>query len=242
MKPGTMVICLASIGLGALAGERLHVLAASHRDEPAGLDRERLRLRRWRIHRVDLGVEDDEIGGGGVDCGKGPPDGPRRADKPGHSRAGQAHEISAAVSRHRHLPLFSIFAIRRSLAKERRIGIVRRPARAFFAARLCADDRVGGVFGIAFHRRRGRSFHLKCGRQPHREPRPLAFLAFDRDLAAMEVDDHLHEIEADASADDAGDVAAAVISFEQMIDVAAGMPMPLSATSTAICFVLVLGG
>ena len=43
MKPGTTVICLASIGLGALAGERLDVLAVAHRDESAGFDREGLR-------------------------------------------------------------------------------------------------------------------------------------------------------------------------------------------------------
>ena len=48
--------------LGPLADERLDVCVAPHRDEPAGLDRERLRLRRAGIDRVDLGVEDDEIG------------------------------------------------------------------------------------------------------------------------------------------------------------------------------------
>ena len=48
--------------LGPLADERLNVLIAPYGDEPANLDRECLRLRRAGIDRVDLGVEDDEIG------------------------------------------------------------------------------------------------------------------------------------------------------------------------------------
>ena len=49
-------------GLGPLADQGLDVRGATHGGEPAGLDCERLRLRRAGIDRVDLGVEDDEIG------------------------------------------------------------------------------------------------------------------------------------------------------------------------------------
>ena len=67
--------------LGSLAGERLDLGAAAHGGEPSALDRERLRLRRARIHRVDLGVEDHQIG----------------VLRFGRRRAGQARPARAAM-------------------------------------------------------------------------------------------------------------------------------------------------
>ncbi len=49
-------------GLRPFADERLHVFGAPDRGEPAGFDRERLCLGRAGIDRVNLGVEDDQIG------------------------------------------------------------------------------------------------------------------------------------------------------------------------------------
>ena len=83
--------------LGLLADERLDVLGASHGDEPAGLDGESFRSRRNRIDRVDLGVENDEVGllrkinRGGCHA-----QGPLRANDAGKTSSGEAHEFSAA--------------------------------------------------------------------------------------------------------------------------------------------------
>ena len=62
MNPGTMVICLASNVWVPLPISAFISAVLPHGEEPAGLDRERLRLRRAGIDRVDLGVEDDQIG------------------------------------------------------------------------------------------------------------------------------------------------------------------------------------
>jgi hypothetical protein len=53
---------LGVVHLNLFANESSDLFAASHRDEPATLDRKRLRLRLAGIDRVYLGVEDDEIG------------------------------------------------------------------------------------------------------------------------------------------------------------------------------------
>ena len=92
-------------GLGALADERLDVVGAPHRDEPAGLDGEGLHPRRQRIDRVDLGVEDDEIGlQRGTKLGRDGAARPRRAgtQETGDAGPGQAHEVSAAEAVFRH--------------------------------------------------------------------------------------------------------------------------------------------
>ncbi len=94
--------------LGPLADQRLDVFGAPNRDEPAGLDRECLRLRRKRIDRVDPGVENDEIGLlRSIDRGGGSAGRPLRAQETGDPGPGQAHEISAvvAVLCHRRTPV-----------------------------------------------------------------------------------------------------------------------------------------
>ena len=89
--------------LGPLADERLDVFGAPHGDEPAGLDRECLRPRRERIDRVDLGVENDEIGIlRRIDCGGRRTPRQPRADEARDTGSGQAHEPSAAVTVFRH--------------------------------------------------------------------------------------------------------------------------------------------
>ena len=49
-------------------------------------------------------------------------------------------------------------------------------------------------------------------RQTHQEARTLSLDAFHRDFAAVQRDHHFHQVESDAGADDALDVAAAVIA------------------------------
>jgi hypothetical protein len=72
-------------------------------DEPAGIDRECLGPRLERIDRVNLGVENDEIGIlRGIDRGGRYAAAPPRADETGDTRSGQAHELSAAVTVLRH--------------------------------------------------------------------------------------------------------------------------------------------
>ena len=82
--------------LGRFADERFDVGVGSDGGEPAGFDRERLRLRCAGIDRVDFGVEDDEIGvlrfGG---CRRLPE--PWCAEDAGDAGSGQAHEFSTAV-------------------------------------------------------------------------------------------------------------------------------------------------
>src|SRR5262245_41798887 len=56
-------------------------------------------------------------------------------------------------------------------------------------------------------------------RQGHREPRPAAFLACDLDAALVQIHGGLDQIKADAGADDAGDVAAAIVALEQPAEV-----------------------
>ncbi len=58
-------------GLGPLAGQILDLRAAADGGEPGGLHCERLRLGHAGIHRVDLGVEDDQIGGFPFGSGRG---------------------------------------------------------------------------------------------------------------------------------------------------------------------------
>ncbi len=50
------------VRLRPFGDQRADVRVASHGEEPAALDRERLRFGRAGIDRVDFGVEDDEIG------------------------------------------------------------------------------------------------------------------------------------------------------------------------------------
>ena len=100
MKPGTIVICFASNVCVLLPIEPLDVRRAADGDEPAGLHRERLGARRRGVHRVDLGVEHDEVGvRRRRRCGSSvasPSHG--AADRAGDAGAGQAHESSAAVA------------------------------------------------------------------------------------------------------------------------------------------------
>ena len=62
MKPGTMVICLASNICVRLPARALMSALLPDGGEAAVLDRERLRPRRARIHGVDLRVEYHQIG------------------------------------------------------------------------------------------------------------------------------------------------------------------------------------
>ena len=62
MKPGTTVMPLASKVCVFLPMRPLISRRAPDGDEPAALDREGLGARRGRVHRVDLGVEDDQVG------------------------------------------------------------------------------------------------------------------------------------------------------------------------------------
>src|ERR1700730_2884028 len=79
----------------------------------------------------------------------------------------------------------------------------------------------GTQFGDHLDRRWMRTIGLRrrLDRQPHAKPRPAALLAFDRDVAAVQIDHHLNEIEPDAGADDSGHVAAAEITLEKLADV-----------------------
>ena len=58
--------------LGSLPDERLHLRGASHRSEAPSLYCERLRPRRTGIHRVHLGVKDNQIGRLRFAGGRGP--------------------------------------------------------------------------------------------------------------------------------------------------------------------------
>src|SRR5262249_15133229 len=63
--------------------------------------------------------------------------------------------------------------------------------------------------------RQGARLGRRLERQPDGEARSLAFLAVDGDTAAVQIDHHLHEVEADAGADNPRHVAAAEVAFEQ---------------------------
>ncbi len=59
-----------------------------------------------------------------------------------------------------------------------------------------------------------RDLRGRLDRQPHREPGPLAFLALDRDTAAMQIDHHLDEVKSHSGPDDARNITATVITLE----------------------------
>ena len=71
-------------------------------DEAAGLHRERLGARQPRVHRVDLRVEDDQVGvlaADESDLGSGGSGSDRsRGAQTGQRRAGNAHELTTVVA------------------------------------------------------------------------------------------------------------------------------------------------
>ena len=56
-------------------------------------------------------------------------------------------------------------------------------------------------------------------RDPHNKARSFAHIACDVDRATMKIDDHFHEIQSDTSAYDTGDIAATVVSVEQVLEI-----------------------
>ena len=84
------------VRLRSFGDQRADVRVASHSEEPAALDRERLRFRHAGIDCIDSCVEHHEIGVGSF--------GGSRSVRPGYTkdacdgRSGQAHELSAAVA------------------------------------------------------------------------------------------------------------------------------------------------
>ena len=103
--------------LRAPASQRLDLLGLADGHEPPALDGEGLSARLQWIDRVDLAVDQDEIG---LWCGADL----RQRLVAGHEArdagAREAHEMSAAVSRHRYLASrASAFARGKSCAPER---------------------------------------------------------------------------------------------------------------------------
>ena len=66
-----------------------------------------------------------------------------------------------------------------------------------------------------FFTRRGN----RLPRQTNGKPRALPFPAFDLDATAMQIDGQLDEIKPDAGADDARDIAAAIVATEDLVEV-----------------------
>ena len=81
------------------------------------------------------------------------------------------------------------------------------------ALTLGVRQRDGGARRRVLHDRR------QLTRQAGDEARALTLLARDLDSAAMQIDRHFDEVEADAGADDTRYVAAAVIALEQMLEI-----------------------
>jgi hypothetical protein len=98
--------------LRARTNQRLDIVGTPNGDEPSCFNRKRLRPRRERIDRVDLGVEHDEIGNlSRVNLRSSRARGPGCTDQTGDTGTREPHELSAvkvAVG-HRELlkPLFS---------------------------------------------------------------------------------------------------------------------------------------
>src|SRR5437588_11567959 len=69
---------------------------------------------------------------------------------------------------------------------------------------------------------------LRCtpDRQPHRKARAFALAAINGDAPAMQIDDHLDEVEPHSGSHDARYIAAAVIALEQPIEVLFGNADP----------------
>jgi hypothetical protein len=74
---------------GPLARERAHVGARAEGGEPRAGNRERLDARQRSVDRVDLRVEDDEVG---IDGGEGRE---RPREEAGGARRGDPHEFPA---------------------------------------------------------------------------------------------------------------------------------------------------
>jgi hypothetical protein len=101
MKPGTTVICFASIVCVFGPARPLTAALVPTATNRLSLDRQRPRARRGRIHRVHAAVQDDEVGGPGL---RRLPPTQARATTPSAPDGGEREEIPAMHAR--HSPLF----------------------------------------------------------------------------------------------------------------------------------------